>query len=93
MEVDQCRLEIGEDLASRIAERLLDGTLVAVTEKTSNTIVVYSIAGGRLVGPFIGASAGQEPFGFAFGPHNLLFVSEAFNGAAEIAMPSVVTEP
>ena len=58
-----------------------DGTLLAVTEKTSNTIVVFSIDSGKLIGPFISASAGQEPFGFAFGPHNLLLVSEAFNGA------------
>ena len=59
----------------------LDGTLVAVTEKTSNTIVIFTIDSGELVGPFIGASAGQEPFGFAFGPHNFLLVTEAFNGA------------
>jgi 6-phosphogluconolactonase len=59
----------------------LDGTLVAVTEKTSNTIVVFSIDSGTLIGPFISASAGQEPFGFAFGPHNLLLVTEAFNAA------------
>jgi 6-phosphogluconolactonase len=58
-----------------------DGTLVVVTEKTSNTIVVFSIAGGKLVGPFISASAGQEPFGFAFGLRNFLIVSEAFSGA------------
>ena len=60
----------------------LDGTLVAVTEKTSNTIVVFSIDAGRLVGPFISASSGQEPLGFAFGQHDLLIVSEAFNGAS-----------
>jgi 6-phosphogluconolactonase len=59
----------------------LDGSLVAVTEKTSNTIVVFVIDAGNLIGPFIGASAGQEPFGFAFGPHNFLLVTEAFNGA------------
>jgi len=59
----------------------LDGTLLAVTEKTSNTIVVFSIDAGKLIGPFISASAGQEPFGFAFGPHNFLLVTEAFNGA------------
>jgi 6-phosphogluconolactonase len=60
----------------------LDGTLVAVTEKTSNTIVVFRIDAGNLVGPFVTASSGQEPLGFAFGAHNLLFVSEAFNGAS-----------
>jgi 6-phosphogluconolactonase (cycloisomerase 2 family) len=60
----------------------LDGSLVAVTEKTSNTIVVFSIDAGRLVGPFISASSGQEPLGFAFGQHDLLIVSEAFNGAS-----------
>jgi 6-phosphogluconolactonase (cycloisomerase 2 family) len=59
----------------------LDGSLVAVTEKTSNTIVVFIIDAGKLIGPFISASAGQEPFGFAFGPHNFLLVTEAFNGA------------
>jgi 6-phosphogluconolactonase len=59
----------------------LDGSLVAVTEKTSNTIVVFVIDAGKLIGPFIGASAGQEPFGFAFGPHNFLLVSEAVGGA------------
>jgi 6-phosphogluconolactonase len=43
--------------------------------------VVFSIDAGKLIGPFISASAGQEPFGFAFGPHNFLLVTEAFNGA------------
>ncbi len=61
----------------------LDGSLVAVTEKTSNTIVVYRIAAGRLIGPFISASSGQEPLGFAFGANNFLFVSEAFNGTPD----------
>ena len=66
----------------------LDGTLLAVTEKTSNTIVVFRIQSGRLIGPFISASAGQEPFGFAFGPRNLLLVSEAFNGTPNVSAVS-----
>ena len=60
-----------------------DGTLVVVTEKTSNTIVVFSIEAGKLVGPFISASSGQEPFGFAFGLNNFLIVSEAVGGAPD----------
>jgi len=66
----------------------LDGSLLAITEKTSNTIVVFTLNAGKVVGPFISASAGQEPFGFAFGPHNLLVVSEADGGAANASSVS-----
>jgi 6-phosphogluconolactonase len=65
-----------------------DGTLLAVTEKTSNTIVVFGVDGGGLFGPFISASSGVEPFGFAFGNHDLLLVSEADGGAANASSVS-----
>ena len=37
---------------------------------------------GKLSGPVAQPSVGQTPFGFVFGRHNRLIVSEAFGGAA-----------
>ena len=37
---------------------------------------------GAAVGPTVVRSAGQTPFGFAFGKRNEVFVSDAFGGAA-----------
>jgi len=60
-----------------------DGDLLLVTEKTTNNIDVFSVDDdGVAVGPTVVPSAGQTPFGFAFGKRNQVFVSDAFGGAA-----------
>ena len=56
------------------------GTLI-VTERGTNRIVTYEVAAdGSLTGPFVHASAGPTPFGFAVDKRNTLFVSEAGAG-------------
>jgi 6-phosphogluconolactonase len=60
------------------------GDLLAVTEKATNQIVTYQIDHDGLPdAPEVQASAGQTPFGFAFGRRDQLFVSEAFGGAVD----------
>lgn len=60
-----------------------DGGLLVVTEKTTNLIDVYSVGpDGTATGPTSFASAGSTPFGFAFGPEDRLFVSEAAGTAS-----------
>jgi 6-phosphogluconolactonase (cycloisomerase 2 family) len=60
-----------------------DGNLLLVTEKTTNNIDLFSVDDdGVAVGPTVISSAGQTPFGFAFGKRNEVFVSDAFGGAA-----------
>lgn len=55
-----------------------DGRTLIVTEKNTNLIDTYAVDDdGRADGPFINASAGQTPFGFAVGERNTLLVSEA----------------
>jgi 6-phosphogluconolactonase len=57
------------------------GTTVIVTERATNQVDTYSVgSGGRLTGPFVHASAGPTPFGFAVDKRNTLFVSEAGAG-------------
>ncbi len=61
----------------------VDGDLLLVTEKATNNIDVFSVDDdGVAIGPTVVASAGQTPFGFAFGKRNQVFVSDAFGGAA-----------
>jgi 6-phosphogluconolactonase (cycloisomerase 2 family) len=61
-----------------------DGDLLVVTEKNTNLIDTYTVgANGRANGPTPQPSAGQTPFGFAFGGRERLFVSEAFGGAVD----------
>src|SRR6266851_4783580 len=61
----------------------LDGDLLLVAEKATNNIDVFSVDDdGVAVGPTVVPSAGQTPFGFAFGKRNQVFVSDAFGGAA-----------
>jgi 6-phosphogluconolactonase (cycloisomerase 2 family) len=61
----------------------VDGDLLLVTEKTTNNIDVFSVDDdGVAVGPTVVPSAGQTPFGFAFGKRNQVFVSDAFGGKA-----------
>jgi 6-phosphogluconolactonase (cycloisomerase 2 family) len=60
-----------------------DGRVLVVTEKATNLIVTYSVDEDGILGPPQSqASQGNTPFGFTFGPRRLLFVSEAFGGAA-----------
>ncbi|HBY95543.1 MAG TPA: 3-carboxymuconate cyclase [Chloroflexi bacterium] len=59
-----------------------DGSVLVVTEKGTNLIDTYTIgADGLASGPTTHASAGNTPFGFAFGKHDQLIVSEASSGA------------
>jgi 6-phosphogluconolactonase len=59
------------------------GELLVVTEKTTNRIDVYRVGRhGTSTGPTTFASAGITPFGFAFGPADGLFVSEAAGTAS-----------
>ena len=59
-----------------------NGKLLAVTEKATNKIDTFIVANDGLAsGPNTQDSVGQTPFGFAFGKHGTLIVSEAFGGA------------
>lgn len=59
-----------------------DGAHLVVTEKATNRIDVFAVGDDGRLGPGMSyASAGQTPFGFAFGRRNQFFVSEAFGGA------------
>jgi 6-phosphogluconolactonase len=67
----------------------VDGDVLLVTEKGTNSIDAFSVdSNGVAVGPTTIASAGQTPFGFAFGKRREVFVSDAFGGAANAAAVS-----
>lgn len=60
-----------------------DGRQLVVTEKATNNIDTFAVGkDGVAAAATIHASAGATPFGFAFGKHDQLIVSEAFGGAA-----------
>lgn len=59
-----------------------DGDRLVVTEKATNLIDVFPVMGGVAGTGIANPSNGLTPFGFAFGKHDRLFVSEAFGGAA-----------
>lgn len=65
-----------------------NGRLLVVTEKGTNKIDTYFNFFGRTFGPFVQDSVGETPFGFGFGKHNTLIVSEAFGGAADASTVS-----
>ena len=66
-----------------------DGRRLVVTEKATNTIVGWDIAGdGTLSNRTLTASAGPTPFGFEFEPGGALLVSEAFGGAVDASVLS-----
>ena len=76
------------------------GSALVVTEKGTNNIDTYSVAGGIPSGPTVHASSGMTPFGFAFVPNTeTLVVSDAFGGAAgagavssySLALPRTLT--
>lgn len=59
-----------------------DGRFVVVTEKATSILAVFPLDADGYAGPGIfNPSSGQTPFAFAFGPRDLLFVSEVFGGA------------
>src|SRR5579863_3885963 len=58
------------------------GTLLVVTEKTTNKIDTFTVGtNGIASSPMVQDSNGPEPFGFAFDTADHLIVSEAKNGA------------
>jgi 6-phosphogluconolactonase len=57
------------------------GDVLVVTEKSTNKIDFYDVEDGVAEGPFVRASNGMTPFGFAFDRRDRLIVSEAFGGA------------
>lgn len=58
-----------------------DGATLIVTERAADIIDTYSIdEQGFLTGPFVHASAGPTPFGFAVDKRNTVLVSEAGGG-------------
>jgi 6-phosphogluconolactonase (cycloisomerase 2 family) len=60
-----------------------DGSILAVTEKATQTIDTFVVGrNGRASGPNVQPSAGATPFGFQFGPDGRLYVSEAPGSAA-----------
>lgn len=58
-----------------------DGTVLVVTEKGTNRIDLFPIAGGVAAPAIAHVSEGMTPFGFAFSANGQLVVSEAFGGA------------
>jgi 6-phosphogluconolactonase (cycloisomerase 2 family) len=60
-----------------------NGRQLVVTEKATNMILTYAVRKDGIDPPIAHPSAGQTPFGFAFGHRNTLIVSEAFGGAAD----------
>jgi 6-phosphogluconolactonase (cycloisomerase 2 family) len=66
-----------------------DGRLLAVTEKNTNMIDIYTVnKNGTAAGPMVYPSSGPTPFGFAFGRDGKLLVSEAFGGAPNASAAS-----
>lgn len=60
-----------------------DGTVLLVTEKGTNNLDFFAVNDdGVAAGLTVVPSAGQTPFGFAFGKRNQVIVSDAFGGAA-----------
>lgn len=66
-----------------------DGRVLVVTEKDTDLIVTFTVDEDGLLGPAQPQpSNGGEPFGFAFGRHRDVFVSDAFGGAVDGAAVS-----
>lgn len=66
-----------------------DGSLLAVTEKASQTIDVYPVGGDGVAGsPVVSPSAGATPFGFDFDNRGHLLVSEAGGSASSYSVAS-----
>lgn len=69
------------------------GNVVIVTEKSTNMIDVYTLAGGAAGPPTVFASNGAGPYGFGFTRQGTLIVSEAAANALSsyTVMPSSLT--
>jgi len=68
------------------------GRWLVVTEKATNRIDVFAVAGnGYASSAIVNQSAGATPFGFAFNQHGVLLVSEAFGGAVDASAVSSYT--
>jgi len=66
-----------------------DGRKLVVTEKATNLIVGWDIAGtGLLVNRTLTPSSSPTPFGFDFGHRNALLVTEAVGGAPDAGVLS-----
>jgi 6-phosphogluconolactonase (cycloisomerase 2 family) len=66
-----------------------DGRVLAVSEKATSLIDIYVVGSdGTASAPHVYPSAGDTPFGLAFGLRGDLIVSEAFGGAAGTASAS-----
>ena len=66
-----------------------DGSTVLVTERVTDRITTYAVAGdGLLDAPVAHPSAGVTPYGFDFGRDGVLVVTEAFGGQAGAAAAS-----
>jgi 6-phosphogluconolactonase (cycloisomerase 2 family) len=66
-----------------------DGWTLVVTEKGTNSIDTFVVDYlGYADGPIVHPSEGETPFGFSFGKHHRLFVSEAFGGMADAGAAS-----
>lgn len=59
------------------------GRVLVVTEKATNTLLVFPRAERLLGNPVVVPSVGATPFGFSFRQAGLLIVSEAFGGAPD----------
>jgi 6-phosphogluconolactonase len=58
------------------------GTVLAVTEKNTSVLDTYAVGyQGFASGPTVTTSSGSTPYGFAFGQHGTLVVSDAGPGA------------
>jgi 6-phosphogluconolactonase len=66
-----------------------DGRVLAVSEKATSLLDIYVVdSDGMASAPQVYPSAGDTPFGLAFGLRGDLIVSEAFGGAAGTASAS-----
>ncbi len=66
-----------------------NGDFLVVTEKATNKLTSYVVhLDGTPSEPLVTDSAGQTPFGFAFGRDGSLYVSEAFGGAPDASTVS-----
>lgn len=73
------RRELGADADPAQVGFTPDGSAVVVTERGSNSIVVYPVeSDGRLGDATVSPSSGPTPYGFAFGRDGTLVVTEAF---------------
>lgn len=73
------RRELGPDAEPAQVGLTPDGSALVVTERGTNSIVVYSVAADGLLGePAASPAAGPTPYGFAFAADGALVVTEAF---------------